>query len=74
MMATGVFSSVGSSAMLALFGYLCKKLVWNRITQEVKDFDEMAQNRKNTVELQDKMIGAMPMLSASTEESKDTKH
>ena len=36
---TGLLSSVASSAMLALFGYICKKLVWNRITQEVQEFD-----------------------------------
>ena len=36
---TGLISSVVSSAMLAVFGYIFKTLVWNQITQEVQDFD-----------------------------------
>ena len=62
-MVTGVLSSVASSAMLALFGYICKKLVWNRITQEVQEFDDMAQSRSNDAELYNSTSHDMPMLS-----------
>ena len=43
-MVTGILSSIVSSAMLALSGYICKKLVWNKITQEVREFDQVSQS------------------------------
>ena len=43
-MVSGILSSIVSSAMLALSGYICKKLVWNKITQEVREFDQVSQS------------------------------
>ena len=42
---TGLISSAVSSVMLAVFGYIFKTLVWDQITQEVQDFDQVAQSR-----------------------------
>ena len=66
-MVTGVLSSVASSAMLALFGYICKKLVWNRITQEVQEFDDMAQSRSDGDKLHSSMSNDRPMLPVSAD-------
>ena len=35
----GLMSSVLSSGILALFGYVCKKTIWNKISEEVCEFD-----------------------------------
>ena len=43
-MVTGILSSVVSSVMLALFGYIGKTLVWNQISQEVQEFELEAQS------------------------------
>ena len=62
-MATGILSSAVSSAMLAAFGYICKKLVWNRITQEVREFDQVVQSHSDSNELHSSSSNDMPMLS-----------
>ena len=60
---TGILSSIASSGMLALFGYICKKLVWNRITQEVREFDQVSQSHRDDNEPGSNMSNDMPMLS-----------
>ena len=35
----GLMSSVVSSGILAIFGYVCKKTIWNKISEEVCEFD-----------------------------------
>ena len=60
---SGVLSSVASSGMLALFGYICKKLIWNRITQEVREFDQVSQSHRDDNEHCSNMSNDMPMLS-----------
>ena len=44
----GLISSAVSSVMLAVFGYIFKTLVWDQITQEVQDFDQVAQSRSSS--------------------------
>ena len=41
---TGLISSAVSSVVLAVFGYIFKTLVWDQITREVQDFDQVAQS------------------------------
>ena len=73
-MFTGLLSSVFSSAILALLGYICKKLVWNRITQDVQEFDQVTQqNESNADELCGNMGNDMSMLCVSGDLKKDTK-
>ena len=68
MMVTGILSSVASSAMLALFGYICKKLVWNRITQEVQEFDEVTLSSNERDRFPDNKSGDKPVLPDSAEQ------
>ena len=73
-MVTGILSSVLSSAMLAAFGYICKKLVWNRITQEVQEFDEVAQSYRDGNDLWSSTNNDKSTLLVSADLKKGTKH
>ena len=73
MMVTGIISSLASSAMLALLGYICKKLIWSRITQEVKEFDEVSLSNINGVSGTPpiSLTGDMPYKSSDTAEREE---
>ena len=69
-MVTGILSSIVSSAMLALSGYICKKLVWNKITQEVREFDQVSQSDIDGDDTSNDML----MLSVSAHVNRDKEH
>ena len=46
-----IISSLFSSAVLASLGYLAKKIIFTKITDEIKDFDQLKRNSHVSLEL-----------------------